>query len=82
LNLRSQKNAKNKPTPEIRIIFGQNFRRARKAAKLTQQNITDIAGYAQSFISEVETGRCAISIDYMAALAKVVNVPLWKLLIP
>ncbi|SQY61137.1 MULTISPECIES: helix-turn-helix domain-containing protein [Enterobacterales] len=68
--------------PRERLVFGQNFRKARKAAKLTQRDITDKAGYAQSFISEVETGRCAINIDNMAALAKVVNIPLWKLLVP
>lgn len=71
-----------KTTPEERLIFGQNFRNARKAANLTQRDITEKAGYAQSFISEVETGRCAINIDNMAALANVVNVPLWKLLMP
>lgn len=76
------RDTEDKPTPEERITFGQNFRRARKAARLTQRDITDRAGYAQSFISEVETGRCAINIDNMAALAKVVNVPLWKLLVP
>ena len=67
---------------EERLIFGRNFREARKAVKLTQRDITDRAGYAQSFISEVETGRCAINIDNMAALAKIVSVPLWKLLLP
>lgn len=77
-----QRDTETKPTPEERLTFGQNFREARKAAKLTQRDITEKAGYAQSFISEVETGRCAINIDNMAALAKVVNVPLWKLLIP
>lgn len=71
-----------KTTSEERLIFGQNFRKARKAANLTQRDITEMAGYAQSFISEVETGRCAINIDNMAALANVVNVPLWKLLLP
>jgi len=73
---------KKRPTPEERVAFGQNFRQARKAANLSQRDITELAGYAQSFISEVETGRCAINIDNMAALAKVVNVPLWKLLAP
>lgn len=74
----------NKPVepPAERLTFGRNFRRARKAAKLSQRDITDRAGFAQSFISEVETGRCAINIDNMAALAKVVKMPLWKLLVP
>lgn len=76
----SSGNAGKQATPEERLLFGQNFRAARKAANLTQRDITVKAGYAQSFISDVETGRCAINIDNMAALAKVVNVPLWRLL--
>ena len=65
-----------------RIIFGTNFRRARRAKKLSQRDSTAQAGFAQSFISEVETGKSTISIDNMAALAKLVGVPVWKLLKP
>lgn len=71
-----------KIVPSERITFGRNFRKARKAAKLSQRDITAIAGFAQSFISEVETGKSPISIDNMAELARVVGVPLWNLLKP
>lgn len=69
-------------TKEERLIFGRNLREARRAAGLTQRDITRMAGYAQSFISDVETGACAINIDNMGALARLVDVPLWKLLKP
>jgi len=72
----------NKTVPAERLIFARNFRKARKAAKLSQRDITDRAGFAQSFISEVETGKSTVNIDNMATLANVVGVPLWKLLVP
>ena len=65
-----------------RLIFARNFRKARKQANLTQRAINDKTGFAQSWISEVETGQRAINIDNMAALAHVVDVPLWQLLVP
>ncbi|MDG5824393.1 helix-turn-helix transcriptional regulator (plasmid) [Xylella fastidiosa subsp. pauca] len=51
-------------------------------AKLSQREIAEKTGLTQNWISMVENGRSTISIDNMAKLAKCVNVPLWKLLIP
>jgi len=65
-----------------RAIFGANFRKARRAKKLSQRDVTALTGFAQSFISEVETGKSPIGIDNMATLATLVGVPLWKLLQP
>lgn len=71
-----------KTASEERLIFARNFREARKVANLTQRAINDKTGFAQSWISEVETGQSAINIDNMAILARAVDVPLWKLLLP
>ena len=71
-----------KTVPPERLVFGRNFREARKAAQLSQRDVTERLGFAQSFISEVETGKSTVSVDNMAALAKLVGVPLWKLLQP
>lgn len=65
-----------------RLVFARNFRKARKAANLTQRAVNDKTGFAQSWISEVETGQSAINIDNMAILANLVGVPLWQLLVP
>ena len=74
---------KNKKTvPVERLIFARNFRQARKAAQLSQRAVRDKTGFAQSWISEVETGKSPLNIDNMAALAKCVGVPLWQLLVP
>lgn len=79
---KSSKNLKDLPAPPERLIFAQNFRRARKAAGLTQAAIHEKTGLAQPFISEVENGRSTINLDNAAQLAAAVGKPLWKLLQP
>lgn len=71
-----------KPVAAERLIFAKNFRKARKAAKLSQRDVRDKTGLAQSWVSEVETGKMSLTIDNMAKLAHVVGVPLWQLLVP
>ncbi|MBE7526082.1 helix-turn-helix transcriptional regulator [candidate division WWE3 bacterium] len=71
-----------KISPEARFIFGRNFRHARRAAELTQCDITRITGVMRGYISKVECGKVSISVDKMEVLANAVKVPLWKLLTP
>lgn len=68
--------------PDERAIFAANFRKARLVAKLSQREITAKCGFAQSFISEVETCKSPISLDNAAILARAVGVPLWQLMKP
>lgn len=68
--------------PSDRAVFARNFRIARKKAGLTQNKIHELTGLAQAFISEVETGKSTINLDNMVVLAKAVDTPLWKLLLP
>ncbi len=75
-------NHEQKTASTERLIFAHNFRQARKAANLTQRAIYEKTGFAQSWISEVETGQSAINIDNMAILARLVGSPLWQLLQP
>ncbi|ATS91161.1 transcriptional regulator [Xanthomonas phaseoli pv. phaseoli] len=71
-----------KPVAAARLIFAKNFRKARIAAKLTQRDVRDKTGFAQSWVSEIETGKMSITIDNMDKLAHCVSVPLWQLLVP
>ncbi|EKS4072495.1 helix-turn-helix transcriptional regulator [Salmonella enterica] len=71
-----------KPVAPERLIFAKNFRKARIAAKLSQRDVRDKTGFAQSWVSEIETGKMAITIDNMAKLARCVDMPLWQLLVP
>jgi transcriptional regulator with XRE-family HTH domain len=70
------------PPPPERLAFAANFKRARKAAGLTQEALRDKTGFAQSFISDVENARSTINIDNAALLARAVGVPLSKLFEP
>lgn len=79
---RDTDDSENKTASAERLVFARNFRKARKAKNLTQRDAHDKTGFAQSWISEVETGQSAINIDNMAALARLVDVPLWQLLVP
>lgn len=65
-----------------RIAFGRNFRIAREKLSLSQRDIHQLTGVAQSHISEIETGRSNISVDTMVKLASIVRKPLWKLFRP
>jgi len=76
------KTPEQKVVPAERLIFARNFRNARKAAELTQRDVREMTGFAQSWISELETGQSTINLDNMAILSACVGVPLWKLLVP
>jgi len=71
-----------KIAPPERLVFARNFKKARKAAGLTQDAVHEKTGLAQPFISEVENARSTINLDNMAQLAGAVGKPLWKLLVP
>jgi transcriptional regulator with XRE-family HTH domain len=62
-----------------RQVFGRNFRTARERLRLSQRDVHQITGVAQSHISEIETGQSNISVDTMVKLANTVRKPLWKL---
>jgi transcriptional regulator with XRE-family HTH domain len=65
-----------------RAIFGQNFYNARLKLRLRQRDIHLMTGIAQSHISEIEKGNSNIAIDTMVKLARIVNLPLWRLFKP
>lgn len=71
-----------KTIPEARRVFARNFKRARLAAGLTQNDIHMSFGFAQSFISDLERCRTTINLDNMADLSRAVGIPLWELLKP
>ncbi|MEJ2118267.1 MAG: helix-turn-helix transcriptional regulator, partial [Alphaproteobacteria bacterium] len=51
----------------------------RERLRLSQRDVHQITGVAQSHISEIETGQPNISVDTMVKLANTVRKPLWKL---
>jgi transcriptional regulator with XRE-family HTH domain len=47
----------------------------RNQAGLSQQQLADSAGISKGFISSIESGRSAVSIDVLVQLADALNVP-------
>lgn len=68
--------------PKERMIFARNLQAARKAAGITQDEMSKRAGLAQPFISEIENGKTTVSLDNAAQLAAAVGQPLHRLLTP
>ena len=60
--------------------FGRNFREARGAAKLSQQDVERVTGIAQHYISTIERGRENPTLETMTRLADAVGQPLADLL--
>ena len=65
---------------KISQIFARNLKRAREDAELTQEQVAEIMGWTQPFVSDIEKGKKGISLNNAAILADVVKQPLCKLL--
>lgn len=59
--------------------FARNFKKARKAAGLSQKDIHEQTGIAASYVSAVERATRSVTIERAERLAKAVGVPLSKL---
>lgn len=73
-----------RPPSAVRAIagFGRNFREARRAAKLSQQEVERLTGIPQHYVSTLERGRENPTLETMARLAEAVGKPLADLLKP
>lgn len=65
-----------------RRVFAYNFKRARKAAGLTQDALSRITGLTQAFLSDVENAKSTVSLDNASTLAEAVGHSLLQLLTP
>ena len=75
MNLQNQVCMKNKPGPtekyfqKYREVIGRNIRAFRKKKGYSQDDLALIMNVHRSTISKVETGKFAISIDYLVKFA-------------
>jgi transcriptional regulator with XRE-family HTH domain len=53
----------------LQLAFGENFRRARMKAGLTQQDVAAHTGINQAYISQVEGGRINLTLGTMITFA-------------
>ena len=61
--------------PAHRKLLGQAIRHHRKKAKLTQEELGELAELNPKYIGEVERTEKTISVDALARVAKALKVP-------
>ena len=71
-----------KPTYKVRKILASNVRRERMARGWSQEGLGSKAGTSQVYISEIETGKKAASVDVLEALASALSCEPYELLRP
>ncbi len=65
---------------DIKIMFGKHLQNLRNERNLTQENLAEKAGMDRSYLSEVERGLKAISIEKLYQLAQALEIELWELM--
>lgn len=58
----------------IETRFGRNVRRLRRQQHLTQEDLADLCGFQQHYISDVELGKRNVSLRVVELLAKALRV--------
>ena len=66
--------------PEIRLRFAQNLRTLRRLKNISQEELAFSAGISRVYLSDVERGNRAVTIDGMGKLAVGLDVDLVVLL--
>lgn len=60
--------------------LGQNVRKFREKAKLTQDTLCDKADISQYYLSQIENGRRKPTLDILNKIATALNIPIYLLL--
>jgi y4mF family transcriptional regulator len=58
--------------------LGERIKSARKAKKLNQQEIADLAGVGRRFISELENGKPSLEFDKVINVARATGIDLFS----
>lgn len=66
--------------PEIRLRFAQNLRTLRRLKNVSQEELAFTAGISRVYLSDIERGNRAVTIDVMGKLATGLDVELAVLL--
>ncbi|MEO1188465.1 MAG: helix-turn-helix transcriptional regulator [Pseudomonadota bacterium] len=67
---------------DVRKIVGENFSRIRRAKGLTQEQVEELSGFSQQYISDLENGKRNPTIVSLYELAKVLGVSHVELVSP
>jgi transcriptional regulator with XRE-family HTH domain len=60
--------------------LGQNVRKYRERAKLTQDRLCDTADISQYYLSQIENGRRKPTLDILNKIAEALNIQIFQLL--
>ena len=63
-------------TAEQKKIIGKMISEKRREKSLTQARVSEITGLSRNYISDIEKGRYAPSVDALSKLAKCLNLDL------
>lgn len=63
----------------IKKSLGLRIRELRKSRKMTQEQLAELVGIGTANISYIETGRFAPSVETLAKLSEILEVPLHEL---
>ncbi|SNT24013.1 transcriptional regulator, XRE family [Sphingopyxis indica] len=66
---------------DMRRLVGLNFSRIRKARGLTQEGLSEISGFTQQYISDLERGRRNPTVVTLFHLASALDVEPYELLV-
>ncbi len=66
----------------IRKLVGQNLKRFREEAGLSQEALAFECGLHRTYVSGVERGVRNPTIEVLAKLAEPLGLPAWRLLVP
>ncbi len=66
---------------DLRGVFGMNVQRLRRERKLSQEQLSFLAGRTRAYISGVEAGRRNATLDTVAILAKALDVKPFELIV-
>lgn len=67
---------------EINLSIGQQIKRAREAARLTQEQLSEILDCSPQYISLMENGRYGISVKMLRKLCTSLNISSDSILFP
>jgi transcriptional regulator with XRE-family HTH domain len=68
-----------RPLGEFYSTLGARICEARKAARLTQEQVADQVGLARTSITNIEKGRQPVQVHLLVELAHVLRTPLMRL---
>lgn len=70
----------NSPKPALRHVLATNVRQERTSRAWAQEELGHRAGLSQTYVSQIESGQRAVSVDAIENLALAFGVEPWILL--